>query len=90
MCIRDSYGYDNTVRVFTDMGGAPVEIAPRLPKGKGHLHVIERFVAAVLDSAPPIPSAEEGLRRVDVIAACYDSAQTGREVVIADARTKDY
>jgi len=79
--VRD-YGYDNTVRVFTDIGGVPADTAPRIPKGKGHLHVIERFVGAVLDGAEPIPSAEEGLRRVEVIAACYQSAQEGREVTI--------
>ena len=77
-----NYGYDNTVRVFTDIGGVPVDSAPKIPKGKGHLHVIERFVAAILDGAPPIPSAEEGLRRVEVIAACYRSALEGREVPI--------
>ncbi len=86
--MRD-YGYDNTVRTFTDIEGAPVDLAPRLPKGKGHLHVIERFVAAVLDGAAPIPSAEEGLRRVEIIAGCYQSAQAGREIVIADSSTSD-
>src|SRR5262245_56558899 len=79
--VRD-YGYENTVRVFTDVGGVPTDLAPKIPKGKGHLHVIERFAAAVLDGAPPIPSAEEGMRRVEVIAACYQSAREGREVVL--------
>jgi predicted dehydrogenase len=79
--VRD-YGYDNTVRVFTDVGGVPTDMAPRIPKGRGHLHVIERFAAAVLDGAPAIPSPEEGMRRVEVIAACYQSAQEGREVTI--------
>ncbi len=79
--VRD-YGYDNTVRIFTDVGGVPTDLAPKIPRGKGHLHVIERFVAAILDGAPPIPSAEEGLHRVEMIAACYRSAQEGREVVL--------
>jgi predicted dehydrogenase len=70
------------VRVFTDVGGVPTDLAPKIPKGRGHLHVIERFAAAVLDGAPPIPSAEEGMRRVEMIAACYQSAQEGREVTI--------
>ncbi len=81
------YGYDNTVRVFTDIEGAPVDLAPRLPKGKGHLHVIERFVGAVLDGTPPSPSAEEGMNRVSLIAACYQSAQEGREVLVSDLST---
>jgi predicted dehydrogenase len=77
-----NYGYDDTVRVFSDVGGVPVDSAPKIPRGKGHLHVIERFVGAILDGAPPIPSAEEGLRRVEVIGACYRSALEGREVAI--------
>ena len=44
-----NYAYDNTVRVFTDIGGAPTDLAPHLPKVEGHLAVIERFVAAALD-----------------------------------------
>jgi predicted dehydrogenase len=86
--VRD-YGYDNTVRAFTDTDGSPVDIAPRLPKGQGHLHVIERFVAAVLDGAAPTPGAKKGLRRVEVIAACYESAPAGREIAIADPSTSD-
>jgi predicted dehydrogenase len=83
------YGYDHTVRVFTDIEGVPVDLAPRLPKGKGHLHVIERFVAAALDGATPSPSAEEGWRRVNLLAACYQSAQEGREILVADPSTTE-
>lgn len=75
-----SYGYENTLRVFADVAGAPTDLAPRIPKGRGHLHVIERFVAAVLDGAPRVPGPEDGLRRAEIIDACYQSAEEGREV----------
>jgi predicted dehydrogenase len=81
LLVRD-YGYDNTVRVFSDVAGVPTDLAPKIPRGRGHLHVIERFVDAVLHGAPPIPSAEEGLSRIEVLAACYQSALEGREVVL--------
>jgi predicted dehydrogenase len=81
LLVRD-YTYDNTVRAFSDINGVPTEITPKIPRGSGHLHVIERFVGAVLEGTPPTPSATEGLRRVEVLAACYQSAQAGREVVI--------
>lgn len=77
-----NYGHENTVRVFSDAGGVALDSAPRVPKADGHLGVIEHFVAATLDGARPSPSAEEGLRRAEVIDACYRSAASGREVVI--------
>ena len=75
-----NYGHEHTVRVFTDVAGAPVDMTPRTRKGGGHDAVIARFVAAILDGAPPIPSAADGLRRAEVIAACYESAAAGHEV----------
>lgn len=77
-----NYTHENTVRVFHDVVGAPVDIAPKIRKGGGHDSVTERFVAAVLDGAPQIPSAEDGLRRAAIIDACYRSAAEGREVVL--------
>ncbi|HEU4323233.1 MAG TPA: Gfo/Idh/MocA family oxidoreductase [Roseiflexaceae bacterium] len=77
-----NYTHENTVRVFTDIGGVPTDLAPRIPKADGHGMVIARFVAAVLDKAPPIPSPEDGLRRTLVLDACYRSAREGREIVL--------
>lgn len=75
-----NYGYENTVRVFTDVAGVPTDLAPRIGKGRGHLHVIERFVAAILDGGPRVPSAEDGLRRAEILDACYRSACEGSEI----------
>ncbi len=77
-----NYGYENTVRTFTDIGGAPTDLAPRILKAEGHLSVITRFVAAVLDGGPQIPSAGDGLRRAEVLETCYRSAAEGREIAI--------
>ncbi|MFO7168204.1 MAG: Gfo/Idh/MocA family oxidoreductase [Chloroflexota bacterium] len=77
-----NYGHENTVRLFTDAAGLPVDSAPFIPRGGGHVQVIERFVAAILDGAPAVPSAEDGLRRAQVIDACYRSAAEGREVAV--------
>ena len=77
-----NYGYENTVRVFTDVGGMPTDLAPHILKKEGRLHVIERFVAAVLDGGPRVPSAEDGLRRAEILDACYRSAGEGREIAL--------
>ena len=75
-----NYTYDNTVRVFKTIGGVPTDMAPRIPKADGHGTVIKRFVAAILDGEPPVPSPADGLRRTEVLDACYRSASEGREV----------
>lgn len=75
-----NYGYDDTVRVFTDIAGAPTNLAPRIRPAKSHLAVIQRFVAAILDDAPRTPGPSEGLRRAEVLDACYRSAETGQEI----------
>ena len=31
------------MRVFTDIGGAPTDLAPRIPKAEGHPVVVARF-----------------------------------------------
>jgi predicted dehydrogenase len=77
-----NYGYDNTVRAFTDVGGAATDLAPRILKGDGHLAVITRFVDAVLADGPRIPSADDGLRRAEVLELCYRSAVEGHEIVL--------
>jgi predicted dehydrogenase len=77
-----NYTHENTVRVFHDVAGAPTDTAPKIRKQGGHDAVVERFVAAVLDGAPQVPSAEDGLRRAEIIDACYRSAAEGREVAV--------
>jgi predicted dehydrogenase len=77
-----NYTHENTVRVFHDIAGVPTDAAPKLRKAGGHDAVTERFVAAVLDGAPRLPGAEEGLRRAAIIDACYRSAAAGHEVLV--------
>jgi predicted dehydrogenase len=79
-----NYTYDDTVRIFTDIGGMPTDLKPKIFKGDGgHTQVIRRFVNAILHGGPPTPTPAEGLRRAEVLDACYRSAAAGREVLIA-------
>ena len=79
-----NYGYEKTVRVFTDVEGVPADLVPVIPKVEGHQAVITRFVNAVVHGAEPVPSAAEGLRCAEVIDACYRSSAEGHEVSIED------
>jgi predicted dehydrogenase len=80
-----NYTHENTVRVFSDVQGVPADLKPRIPPGPGHQAVIERFVAAILDGAPAEPPAADGLRRAELIDACYRSAAAGHEVTLEPA-----
>ena len=80
-----NYAHEHTLRVFTDIAGALVDLTPEPPRGGGHDVVIARFVAAIRQGAAAVPSAAEGLRRAVVLDACYDSAATGHEVEIPAA-----
>jgi predicted dehydrogenase len=78
-----NYTYDDTVRIFTDIGGMPTDLKPKIVKGdSGHTQVIRRFVHAILHGGPATPTPAEGLRRAEVLDACYRSAAAGREVLI--------
>lgn len=76
-----NYRNVDTVRIFYDeKDGTPVDLHPKIPDGGGHGQVIDNFVRAILDGAPAVPSAEDGLRRTLVIDACYRSSAEGREI----------
>jgi len=76
-----NYRNVDTVRIFYDeKDGTPVDLLPKIPDGGGHGQVIDNFVRAILDGAPAVPSAEDGLRRTQVIDACYRSSAEGREI----------
>jgi predicted dehydrogenase len=49
--------------------------------------VIEKSLAAIQNGTKPPASAEDGRDVLEVIAACYHSAATGRRVSMADAES---
>lgn len=77
-----NYSWEDTLRIFTDVGGVPAEIRPRLSKGEFHQSVIREFVAAVRSGNWMAYTGAQGLRRARLIDACYTSARLGREVTL--------
>ncbi len=53
--------------------------------GMSHPRVIEDFVTAVCDGRPPAVDGREGRKVLEVIFAIYESARTGREVILSGA-----
>ena len=79
-----NYGWQDTLRLFTDVAGTTAVVQPRVGPGEGHLKVIRDFVNTVRGGAWTGHHGEVGLRRAQIIEACYTSASTGREVVLGD------
>jgi len=75
-----NYVTEDTLTIYTDTAGVPSEVRPRLPKGEGHLAVIRNFVQAIRSGDWSTHNGSEGLRRAQIIEACYKSAQEGREI----------
>jgi predicted dehydrogenase len=77
-----NYARENTIRLFSDINGSPVDSRPLLPAAGDNSTIINRFVAAALGRGPIDPGGIEGLRRTAVLEACYNSAAAGREIVL--------
>ena len=84
-----NYGWEDTLRIYTDVAGAPAVIAPQVTKGEGHLGVVRDFVAMVRGGDWAAHDGSDGLRRTRIIDACYASAQAGREVTVARDLTRE-
>jgi predicted dehydrogenase len=80
-----NYSWENTLRIFIDVAGRPAEVRPQVTRGEGHLGVLRDFIATVRGGEWAGRHGEEGMRRAQIIEACYASAEAGREVAIGEA-----
>jgi predicted dehydrogenase len=69
------------LRVFTDEGGVAAETLLQPPPGRGHLAVVEQFLAKVRDGGAHDGASAAALARV--VDACYRSARERREITCA-------
>lgn len=80
-----NYGWEDTLRIYIDVADVPAEVHPRIGKGEGHLAVVRDFIAAIRSGDWAAHNGSAGLRRAQIIDACYASALQGREVNLAEA-----
>ncbi len=81
-----NYTWEDTLTIYTDTAGVPAEVRPRVTKGEGHLAVVRNFVGAIRSGDWSIHNGSEGLKRAQVIEACYQSALQGREIPLVNLR----
>lgn len=79
-----NYGWEDTLRIYTDVAGVTAEIKPTVPRGEYHLGVVREFIDEVRGGEWAGYNGSEGLKRTRVIDACYASAKLGREVVLGE------
>ncbi len=80
-----NYNQEDTLRIFIDVAGRPSEVRPQLARGEGHLAILREFLATIRSGEWAGHHGEDGLRRAQIIEACYASAQAGREVTVASS-----
>lgn len=75
------YAHDDTVRIYRDVAGRPVDIAPEVhvPGGE-HPIVIAEFLDHVRSGQWEHHRGEFALHRTEILDACYRSAAEGREI----------
>ncbi|MBA2394371.1 MAG: Gfo/Idh/MocA family oxidoreductase [Ktedonobacteraceae bacterium] len=77
-----NYNTENTLTIFKDVDGAPTDIHPTVQGGGFHNAVVSSFIDKIVSGNWSLYDGSEGLRRVRVIDACYDSAAQGKEVTL--------
>ncbi len=75
---------DAGVGIWTeDENGGLADIRPKFhDNGNGHARALEHFSREVLDGAPMDYVPEQGVNMIKLLSAIYESAKTGREVVL--------
>lgn len=77
-----NYTDRDTVTYYTESGGQPVVVKPNIITRGGHDRAVAHFVDCIKTGTPPEASGEQGMKLMSIIDGLYESARTGREVVI--------
>ncbi|MET9022883.1 Gfo/Idh/MocA family oxidoreductase [Actinopolymorpha sp. NPDC004070] len=81
----ENYASEDTLRIYTDVAGAPAEVRPRVVRGEGHRAVVRDFVGVIRGGDWSAHTGRDGLARARIIDACYLSSLEGREVPVVEA-----
>jgi len=75
---------DDQLRIYGEACGKPVDIVPNFGKlqSNGHKANLENFADVLQGIADPVFLPEQGLDMIKILSAIYESAKTGKEVLL--------
>ena len=78
-----TWGDDGSVKIFGEEEGQLVDEKPELPEmGNGHDRAIRHFSEILLDGRAPDYVPQQGLDMIKILDGIYESARTGKEVLL--------
>lgn len=77
-----NYTTENTLTIFTERGGIPIDAHPQTRGGEFHAAVTRQFIEQIRRGAWSEVDGSEGLRRARIIDACYTSAAQKQEIAL--------
>jgi predicted dehydrogenase len=79
-----NYTTENTLTIYTERAGTPVDLHPHTRGGEFHAAVTRQFIKQIQSGAWSGMDGSEGLRRARIIEACYTSAARKQEIVLEE------
>ena len=73
---------DDKLKIFTEEYGSTVDLTPNCAEISGHYGNIKNFADALRGDAAPVFEPIQGLNMIKILEAIYESAKTGREVIL--------
>lgn len=74
---------DNILKIFTEQYGKTVDVIPNFSNEiHGHLGNLKNFAAVLRGEAEPVFRPEQGINMIKILEAIYESARTGKEVLL--------
>ena len=76
------HNWQDTLRIYRNTGGVPSETRLQTAKGEGHIPVVRNFVQVITSGDWSKHDGSEGMRRVQIVDSCYESARQGHEIAM--------
>ena len=74
---------DGSAHVYGEENGKLTDYSRTCEMGDGHDEALKHFAAMVLDGAEPDYVPQQGINMIQILTAIYESAETGREVILS-------
>jgi predicted dehydrogenase len=80
--VMPDYRKADSLRIFTDIAGQPVDIAPRFHMDDEYTQEVRHFIACIRAGKETMAPGEQGVTLMRIIDALYESAASGKQVYL--------